>query len=288
MKRYIRFWGVRGSIACPSPNHIKYGGNTSCVEAVLDGRYVVMDAGTGIKNLGKDPDHQAVDHYALLMTHTHWDHIFGFPFFVPAYIPTKKLDIYAGHLYGNGGIQRLLSSSMSDPMFPVPLENLASQKTFNDFQAGESFTLFDNIPIRTAPLNHPNGATGYRIDYGKRSMCYITDTEHFAEGPDENILKLIDGADYVIYDSTYTDEEYPRHIGWGHSTWREGMKLCQLAGAKHLIIFHHDPEHQDDFMDALAAEAKEAWDGCIVAREGMMLSMEDDFVGVVPGSVKED
>jgi phosphoribosyl 1,2-cyclic phosphodiesterase len=275
MSRKIKFWGVRGSIACPSPNHVHYGGNTSCVQVELDGRHVILDAGTGLRNLGAAPENKAVDHYALLMTHTHWDHIFGFPFFTPAYNPKVKLDIFAGHLYGNGGIEHLLASQMSDPMFPVPLENLHSRKTFTDFEAGASFTLFDDIQVRTAPLNHPNGAVGYRIDYKQHSLCYVTDTEHVPGQVDKNILGLIEGADYVIYDCTYTEEEFPAKVGWGHSTWEEGMRLCKAAGASHLVIFHHDPDHDDGFMCQLEATAKKAWDGCLVARDGMVIDLED-------------
>jgi phosphoribosyl 1,2-cyclic phosphodiesterase len=241
---------------------------------VLDGRHVVLDAGTGLRNLGSSPDNKGADHFALLMTHTHWDHIFGFPFFTPAYNPKVKLDVYAGHLHGSGGIENLLASQMSDPMFPVPLANLHSQKTFTDFEAGASFTLFEDIQVRTASLNHPNGATGYRIDYKGHSLCYISDTEHVPGKPDENILGLIEGADYVIYDSTYTEEEFPAKVGWGHSTWEEGMRLCKAAGASKLVIFHHDPDHDDSFMDQLEKTAKSAWDGCMVARDGMVIDLE--------------
>ncbi len=275
MSCMIRFWGVRGSIACPSPRHVEYGGNTSCVEFVLDGRHVILDAGTGLRNLGNDPGNRTVDHFALLMTHTHWDHIFGFPFFSPAFNPGIKLDIYAGHLSGNGGIQNLLASQMSDPMFPVPLEALNSQKTFTDFEAGESFTLFGDIAVRTAALRHPNGATGYRVDYKGHSVCYITDTEHVPGEPDQNILSLIEGTDYVIYDCTYTDAEFPAKVGWGHSTWQEGMRLCRQAGAKHLVIFHHDPDHDDIFMRALEREAQQAWDGVMVAKDNMVITLAD-------------
>ena len=122
-------------------------------------------------------------------------------------------------------------------------------------------------------MNHPNGATGYRIEHGGKAIVYVTDTEHVPGKPDQNILGLIEGADAVIYDSTYTEEEFPNRIGWGHSTWNEGMRLCQAAGAKRLAIFHHDPDHNDDFMDKLAAEAKATWSETVVAREGMEISV---------------
>ncbi|CCG06985.1 Beta-lactamase [Pararhodospirillum photometricum DSM 122] len=275
MKASIKFWGVRGSIACPSPQHVIYGGNTSCVEVVVGDHHVILDAGTGIRNLGACPSNRGVDHFTLLMTHTHWDHIFGFPFFAPAYNPKVRLDVFAGHLSSNGGIRHLLASQMSDPMFPVPLENLQSQKTFTDFEAGETFVLDKSgIKIRTAPLNHPNGATGYRLEAQGQAVCYVTDTEHIPGRPDENILRLIEGADYVIYDSTYTEEELPNRVGWGHSTWEEGVRLCQRAGAKNLVLFHHDPDHDDAFMADLEVKTKQVWEGCLIARDGLEIDLD--------------
>src|SRR3546814_20313018 len=120
------------------------------------------------------------------------------------------------------------------------------------------------ISLRTAPLNHPNGATGYRVDYGGKSICYITDTEHMPGQPDRNILELIAGADIVIYDSTYTDAEFPRYVSWGHSTWQEGARLADAAGAGRLVIFHHDPSPDDDFMDGIDSDAARATPGTLV------------------------
>lgn len=272
----VKFWGVRGSIACPSANHIKYGGNTSCIEINAGGHRLVLDAGTGIRGLGKTYLADDVSHIHILLTHTHWDHINGFPFFVPAYDPRRSVHIMAGHLRGSEGIQNVLAAQMDNPMFPVPLSAMQAKMVFEDFEAGDSFNIFDDVLVRTAPLNHPNGATGYRIEYKGRSVCYVSDTEHVPGKLDQNILGLIEGADLVIYDSTYTEEEFPGKIGWGHSTWNEGVKLCREAGAKSMAIFHHDPEHEDDFMDKLGEEAKAVWDGAFVAREGMELSYDDE------------
>jgi len=250
-----------------------YGGNTSCVEVHLDGCHIALDAGTGIRLLGKSWLSRGVKKATLLMTHTHWDHIIGFPFFGPAYHPDFTLDIMAGHLSHNGGIRRLFSSHMADPMFPVPLDSMNSDMTFSDFQPWGSFVLEDKVHVSTAPLNHPNMATGYRLDYDGLSICYITDTEHVPGQPDQNVLKLIEGADLVIYDSTYTDEEFDAKIGWGHSTWQEGIRLCQMAGAKRLAVFHHEPEHSDSFMGRLEDEARQRWSEALVAREGMELTL---------------
>ena len=144
---------------------------------------------------------------------------------------------------------------------------------FEDFRAGDTFTPFPGTIIRTAPLNHPNGATGYRIEHAGKSVCYVTDTEHVVGKLDQTIIGLIEGADLVIYDSTYTDKEFPNMVGWGHSTWEEGVRLCRAANAKTLAIFHHDPDHEDEFMGRVEVEARKMWDGAIVARENMRMNL---------------
>jgi phosphoribosyl 1,2-cyclic phosphodiesterase len=126
--------------------------------------------------------------------------------------------------------------------------------------------------MRTAPLNHPNRATGHRIEYGGKSICYVTDTEHVAGQPDKNILGLIEGTDYFIYDSTYTDDEFSKHKGWGHSTWQEGARLAEKAGVGTFVVFHHDPDHDDDMMDSIAEQVEKVRPGSIVAREDMVLT----------------
>lgn len=272
----VKFWGVRGSIACPSAKHIGYGGNTSCLEIKVGDRRLVLDAGTGIRGLGQTFLKDDISSIHILLTHTHWDHINGFPFFVPAYDPRRSVHIMAGHLRGGEGIQNVLAAQMDNPMFPVPLSAMQAKMRFEDFEAGMGFDIYHDVHVRTAPLNHPNGSTGYRIEHAGHSICYVTDTEHVPGKMDQNILGLIEGSDLVIYDSTYTEEEFPSKIGWGHSTWNEGVKLCREAGAKSLAIFHHEPEHDDEFMTKLGEAAKKEWDGAFVAREGVELSYGDD------------
>ncbi len=267
----VKFWGVRGSIACPSPDHVVYGGNTSCLEIFAGDERIIMDAGTGIRNLGQDFIKDGVRKGALLLTHSHWDHINGFPFFGPAFMNNSRFTIAAGHLYNAGGIENVLASQMANPTFPVPLEALQATLTFEDFKAGETWGLGAGVKIITAPLNHPNGATGYRVEFGGKSICYVTDTEHVIGKPDQTVLKLIEGADIVVYDCTYTDQEFKAKVGWGHSTWQEGMRLCKMAGARQLAIFHHDPDHNDDFMRQVEIDSRKEWQGTIVAREQMIL-----------------
>ncbi|MCG8509894.1 MAG: MBL fold metallo-hydrolase [Rhodospirillales bacterium] len=270
----VKFWGVRGSIAVPSPQHVRYGGNTSCVQVFVGDRCFVLDAGTGIRSLGAEFLKNDVREVNLLLTHTHWDHINGFPFFTPAYSPNNRVHIRAGHLAGKSTIREVLSNQMDHPMFPVPLEAMQANMIMEDFTAGDDFNLYPDVRIRTTPLNHPNNATAYRIEYGGKSICYVTDTEHVPGDLDQRILDLVEGTQIMIYDATYTEDEFPNRIGWGHSTWNEGVKLCRAANVEKLLIFHHEPDHDDDFMDKLAAEARAEWSGAVVAQEGMLVEVD--------------
>jgi len=269
----IKFWGVRGSIACPSKDYVVFGGNTSCLEVNAEDQQIILDAGTGIRNLGDSNVRKGVNKSTILFSHTHWDHITGFPFFAPVYNPDNELKLMAGHLNEEGGLYKVLSEHMSNPVFPVPVEALLSNLSFTDFQVGQPFTLGNDILIETARLNHPGGATGYRIEFKGKAICYVTDTEHTPGKPDENVLELIEGADLVVYDSTYTEEEFIDKIGWGHSTWEEGARLVQKAGAKSLAIFHHAPEHFDTFMQSIEIEAKNRYPNIFVARENTTIKI---------------
>jgi phosphoribosyl 1,2-cyclic phosphodiesterase len=269
----IRFWGVRGSIACPGPGTVRYGGNTSCVEIRCGDRILIMDGGTGLRELGDEMLRTGGRIDAdLFYTHTHFDHICGLPFFAPCYVPGNMFRIWAGHLLPDNSVENVLCGMMMAPLFPVPMTMLNPQLDFKDFRQGATLTPHPGITLRTAPLNHPNGATGYRVEYDGKSVAYITDTEHKPGELDANVLALVDQADLMIYDSTYTDEEYLTHVAWGHSTWQQGIRLADAAKVKTLVIFHHDPSHDDAFMDRVGAAAAERRPGTIVAREGLVLT----------------
>ncbi len=268
----VRFWGVRGSIACPGPDHGRYGGDTSCVEIRCGEHLLIFDAGTGLRRLGESLASRNALSGDLFLSHTHLDHVVGLPFFGPLYDSRTRFRLWAGHLLPDLTLREVLDQFMAAPLFPVPVEIFSGNISFHDFTAGESLEPHPGVCLRTAPLNHPNRATGYRIDYGGRSVCYVTDTEHVVGQADQNILDLIAEAEVLIYDSSYTDEEYPRFKSWGHSTWQEGVRLCDQAGVKQFVIFHHDPAHDDDFMDRVAKEAEAARPGTLVAREGMVLN----------------
>jgi phosphoribosyl 1,2-cyclic phosphodiesterase len=269
---WVRFWGVRGTVPCPGPGTVRYGGNTPCIEVMCGRERLIFDAGTGIRALGASlagADH--LDSH-IFLTHTHMDHITGFPFFGPAYNQNNRFQIWAGHLAAqNGNVRSVLSAIMSKPIFPVPLRIMHACMAFHDFNAGETLTPLPGIALRTAPLNHPDGATAYRIEYAGRSICYVTDTEHREGELDRTIIDLIGGSELVIYDSTYTEDQYPHYRGWGHSTWNEGARLCDVAAAGRLIAFHHDPDHTDADLDRIAEDMARVRPGSLVASEGLVL-----------------
>jgi phosphoribosyl 1,2-cyclic phosphodiesterase len=270
----ITFWGVRGTIPCPIASHMQFGGNTSCVEVAAGGSRIILDAGTGLRLLGKRFQAEKVNRATLLLSHTHLDHISGFPFFGPAFQPGFRFEVMAGHLNGQTDIRSVLARQMERPLFPVPLQTMGCVIGFTDFTPGEHFDLDDGVRVRTAPLNHPDGATGYRISWGGRSVAYVTDTEHLPNRLDPNILELIDGVDVLIYDTTYTDEEYAGRVGWGHSTWQEGVRLARAAGVGRLALFHHEPDHDDETMLRIEAAAQAELPKTFAAREGATLILD--------------
>ena len=266
----VRFWGVRGSIACSGPRTARYGGNTSSLEVRCGDQLLLFDAGTGMRYLGKALEETRLD-ADIYFTHTHFDHVCGLPFFRPLFQPQNHFRLWAGHLRGAMTLRRVLAEFMMSPLFPVPPEVFRSTLEYRDFTAGETLQPGNGISMRTAPLNHPDGATGYRVDYQGRSLCYVSDTEHVPGSLDRNVLGLIADADVVVYDCMYTDDEYRRYVGWGHSTWQEGIRLCKEARAKRMVVFHHDPDHDDDMLDDIAREVERALPGSVVAHEGLVL-----------------
>lgn len=269
---YVRFWGVRGSIACPGPDYAYYGGNTSCIEVRCGPHILIFDGGTGLRPLGLHLRRDEPLDADLFFSHSHLDHIAGLPFFASLFNPRNKFRMWAGHLLPERTLKQVICTMMADPLFPVPIEIFTAETSYLDFRAGETLSPRPGVVLRTAALNHPNGATGYRIEFGGHSICYVTDTEHAPGGRDGRIVDLIRNADLFIYDATYTDEEYPRFVSWGHSTWQEGVRLAEAGAVGRLVLFHHDPSHDDACMAEIAEAAEASRPGTVVAREGLALA----------------
>ena len=270
----VRFWGVRGTLATPGPATIRYGGNTSCVEVECGRRNVIFDAGTGIKKLG---DHLSARGGAvdadIMFSHVHMDHIIGIPFFAPFYGAQHRIRLWAGNLLPKGRLEVAVRAMMSTPLFPIQVDAFKAELQFRDFAAGDLLDLGDGIKAHTGMLNHPGGAVGYRLECAGRSVAYITDTEHRSHELDPTVLSLVRNADLMIYDCTYTDEEFPAYVGWGHSTWQQAVRLAKAGGVNRLAIFHHDPDHDDAFMQKVEVAASKAYPGAFVAREGLVMQL---------------
>lgn len=277
----ITFWGVRGSIPSPGPDTVGVGGNTSCVEVRAGNAFLVFDGGTGLRLLGKRALKEMPFTAHIFFSHVHWDHIQGFPFFDPAFVPGNVI-----HLYGGNNVSRTLEETlagqMDHPSFPVHLTEMGAKMHFHgidgrnpvEVDAGDGTKAI----ISAAPGNHPNGVWAYRVDHGGHSVVYATDTEHYAV-VDPKLAKLAKGADVLIYDSQYFPEEYagtsggmPK-LGWGHSTYEEAVKLAKLAGVKRLVLYHHDPTQNDAAVAEKEKRAKALFENCEAAREGLVIDL---------------
>lgn len=295
----LKFWGVRGSIPTPGKPTVRYGGNTPSLELRLDNdELIIFDAGTGIRGLG---DHliangESLNTY-LLITHPHWDHIQGFPFFKPALISGNEITII-GTERKEINLQRIIADQMNRIYFPVQLNELKAKINFRPI-GEEEFTIF-GATVKTMYVNHPGFTVGYRLEYKGKSLVYISDNEPFdreaadrmtnfekvvqdkyaamAGDPNQRVYDFARDADVLIHDCTYTPEEYIEKVGWGHSHYLFTLKVAAEANAKHLVLFHHEPNHNDEKVDDILNKAKKEIKTkkfafrCTAAREGLELT----------------
>lgn len=282
----ITFWGVRGSIATSGPEFSAVGGHTTCLEVGLGSERLILDAGTGLRGLGQKLLAEAgagrgkLD-VNFLFSHLHWDHIQGFPFFGPAFVPNAKLSLY-GPIDEDGvtTLEGALDRQMTPPLFPVRLSQMAAEKHFATLRGGDQLQL-GPFSVRAESLHHPQGTLGYRIEAGGRSFCFATDVEHIeGEAIDPRILSLAHGVDLLVYDAQYTPAEYaggpgvgPSKRGWGHSTHTAAAVIARAAGAKRLALFHHDPAHDDRMIAQMEADAAGLFPGAFAAREGASVEL---------------
>lgn len=265
----IKFWGTRGTLPAPGPQFQRAGGNTNCIEVTCGTDTIILDAGTGIRQLGSSIIREMPSqNLHLLLTHAHYDHVEGIPFFAPFFEEGRKLDVYCGELDGSSGTKETVLNLMRRPYFPVGPDVFTADVTYNDVKTGGSFDLSDRIKINTCPLNHPGGATAYRVDFEGKSFACVTDTEHVPGKLDRAVLNLIEGVDLFVYDCSLTDQELPEFEGYGHSTFEEGMRLCKASGASAFMAFHHMPFRTDQELDEIEKLIKEDLPDSGVAREG--------------------
>lgn len=294
----IQFWGVRGSLPSPGPDTAQFGGNTPCVEVRNEGEpLIILDAGSGIRKLGlsvvKDP---SVREIHILLSHTHWDHIQGLPFFAPLFSPKYTIKLY-GPVHYSKNLEQILSLQMDYTYFPVRVEELASKLSFHDISEQE-FTIGDGIQVKTQFVNHPVVCLTYRITCKGKTFVYITDHEPyrnlFDDGDEvnreegrlvaaeqtESLVKFIEGADLLCMDAQYTPEEYKSKIGWGHSHVDYAYSVAREAGVKELILFHHDPDRSDTELQRILSGLQDrSWSplsGAVpvrLARERLVISL---------------
>ena len=273
----VTFFGVRGSIASPGVHTAAVGGNTSTVEVLAGGRRLVLDAGTGLRELGQRLFGRGPQDLTLLLSHYHWDHIQGLPFFAPLYQPSTRLEI-VGQRCGLHGVRDALEHQMTAPVFPVRLSDVQATLSPREVTPGDAFSVGD-VRVRVAGGNHPGGVLAYRLDLGDVSLVYATDTEHGA-AVDPELRALAEGATLLIYDAQYTVDEYaggggrPARVGWGHSTNVAAAQLARAAGVSALALFHHDPARDDVGVLALEAATRELFPATFAAREGMRLRLD--------------
>jgi phosphoribosyl 1,2-cyclic phosphodiesterase len=275
----VRFWGTRGSIPAPGPGTIKYGGNTACVEVRCGKELIILDAGSGIRDLGTELLKEMPVKATILFSHVHWDHIQGIPFFQPAYRSGNEFKLY-GSKDWDMKLEHTLRYQMQGPSFPITLEQVntfGAKMEYIDIDAGIVFEVgsSSHITVRSVELRHPNRAFGFRIEYGGKSLVYATDTENLPK-PEKSLIELAYGADLIIHDAQYTSAEYYGLNGsskrtWGHSTPRAAADLALIANVKKLALFHHDPYHNDAMIDQMLQVASAIFPDTIAASEGMLI-----------------
>ena len=268
----IKFYGVRGSLPVCGREFQQYGGNTTCLMILRESvnRIAIIDAGTGIRNLGKEIINKGLNQHVIniLFSHFHWDHIQGFPFFAPAYNRNQKIGILVmGKQRKIENLREMFSMQMQKEFFPIDLETMGAEFEFLSY--GDKETIY-GANVTAIPQHHIfiGGSYGFRIEDDAVSLVVCTDVEHI-NGIDENIVQFARGADLLIHDGQYTMDEYKKYTGWGHSAWEQAVEVAIQAKVKKLVITHHDPDHNDDFLDSMEKECQRVFPNSIFAREGM-------------------
>ena len=277
----LSFWGVRGSTPTVDPATWRYGGNTPCLELIApDGTKFILDCGTGLRALGSrwsanGPAGGGSPNAHIFVTHYHWDHIQGLPFFSPLYDPKNEFQFYSfqSKFLGPDSLRQVFEAQMAIPYFPVDISAMTAQRKFREITGGESFQIGENR-VTARWLNHPQGCLGFRVETSAGTVVYATDNEPGVPDLDKNLRELAEGADIFINDAQYTPAQLASdRKGWGHSSWSEGVKVALETGVKTLVLFHHDPDSTDRVVDQLLRHAREEFDSVFAASEGMVITL---------------
>ena len=272
----IRFWGVRGTIPVPGPDTVKMGGNTSCIDVLTsDRQLIILDAGSGIRRLGQQLQKENPERIVgnILISHTHWDHIQGFPFFAPVFGRQNRF-VLIGRRRVNKRLVETLAGQFIEPYLPFSYKALPADLIVKEIEGGETFIIGDNTKVLAADLNHPGGCLGYRIENDGIVFTYCSDVSHYDDRFDPNVLKLAEGADLLVHDAHFpTMAERNQFSDWGHSCWEEAVQVAIEARVKTLALFHYAPDLTDEQAEQILYEARRQFPNTILAREGAEIEL---------------
>lgn len=263
----LKFWGVRGSVPTPHADRLRYGGNTTCLEVSgpASGEIVLIDAGSGLRAFGEDLARRSpVRRIHILLSHFHWDHIHGLPYFPPLFQPETEIVFYSSRPPAE--TRSLLQAQMADPFFPLPFEAIPSRTEFHQLACHQPFAA-GGLAVEAFSLHHPQGALGFRLEAGGRVLVHASDHEYGQPPHDSGLLRAARGADLLVMDGQYTPEEYAAKVGWGHSSYVHAAEAAAHAAVRRLVLFHHHPAHNDNFLDEMLLETRKLFHDSVLACE---------------------
>jgi phosphoribosyl 1,2-cyclic phosphodiesterase len=274
----IRFWGVRGTIPAPGPDTVRLGGNTACIDVLTsDKQLIVIDAGSGIRRLGIALAEEYPSRIVgtILVSHTHWDHIQGFPFFAPLIGPQSRQNrfVIVGQKRVGQQLENVLAGQIIEPYLPFAFKELAADIHVKEVSGGENVVIGDDTIIRVAELRHPGGCLGFRIENNDHVFAYCTDSSHDDEQLTQNVLELARDADLLVHDAQYSLDQRDTYPEYGHSSWLEAVKVAIEANVGCLALFHYDPNASDDYMESILLKAREIFPRTILSQEGLELNL---------------